>query len=266
MTTINQTPESAKKPTTVRVLMFDVTPESANFWFDAFNVLLFLGAFAVAVGTYGSIRMGTAKERFSDERISANEKETARAIADSDIAKEGTARANERIAELNNETVKLRQQLEPRKIDGEAFVGLLRDGPKAKIELLYVKEDPDSYQLSLQIFWYLMHAGWDCEVEKPIPPAAVDSPYPGKPATWSVVARETGISLVVHGHDDLKPGTPYEALLKAFHATPGQAESGIDSAVPAGSIRVVVAPRPLPSVWAPDDIFTDNRGRTLVRP
>jgi hypothetical protein len=246
--------------------MFDVTPESANFWFDAFNVLLFIGAFAVAVGTYGSIRMGTAKERFSDERILANEKETARAVADSDIAKEGTAKANERIAELNNETVKLRQQLEPRKINGEAFVELLRSAPKAKVELMYVKEDPDSYQLSLQIFWYLMNAGWDCEVEKPIPPAAIGSPYPDKPATWSAIARETGISLVVHEYDDLKPGTPYEALLKAFRITPGQAESGIDSNVPAGSIRVVIAPRPLPSIWTPDGIFTDTGGRTLVRP
>ncbi|MGJ5036617.1 hypothetical protein ACQR13_21125 [Bradyrhizobium sp. HKCCYLRH3059] len=246
--------------------MFDVTPESANFWFDAFNVLLFIGAFAVAVGTYGSIKMGSAKERFADERILANEKETRRAIADSDIAKEGTARANERIAELNNETAKLRQQLEPRKLDGETFVRLLRDGPKAKVELLYVKEDPDSYQLSLQIFWYLMHAGWDCEVEKPIPPAAINSPYQDKPATWSVVARETGISLVVHEDNDLKPGTPYDALLKAFHATPGRAETGIDSRVPAGTIRVVVAPRPLPSVWAPDDIFSDTGGKTLVRP
>jgi hypothetical protein len=89
--------------------MFDVTPEGANFWFDAFNVILFIGAFAVAVGTYGSIRMGSAKEKFADERIVANEAETKRAIADSDIAKAGTAKAGERIAELTTQSEQLRK-------------------------------------------------------------------------------------------------------------------------------------------------------------
>jgi hypothetical protein len=208
--------------------------------------------------------MGSAKERFSNERISTNEKETARAVADSDLAKEGTAKANERIAELNNETVKLRQQMEPRKIDGEIFVGLLRGGPKAKIELLYVKEDPDSYQLSLQIFWYLMNSGWDCALEQPIPPPTADSPYSDKPSTWSVVARETGISLVTGQHDNIKPGTAFAVLLNAFRTTLGQAEMGIDPAVPTGTIRVVVAPRPLPSVVLPPDVM-DTRGMILNR-
>jgi hypothetical protein len=93
-----------------------------------------------------------------------------------------------------------------------------------------------------------MHAGWDCEIEKPIPPPTADSPYPEKPLTYSVVARETGISLVVNDKWDMKleSDTAYSALLKAFRQTPGQAESGTDPKVPADTIRVVVAPRPLP--------------------
>jgi hypothetical protein len=93
----------------VRFLMFDVTPHGADFWFDAFNVLLFVGAFAVAVGTYGSIKMGSAKERFSNERTSANERETARAVADSDTAKAAATKAHERIAELSVEGEQLRK-------------------------------------------------------------------------------------------------------------------------------------------------------------
>jgi hypothetical protein len=46
--------------------MSDVSTEAANFWFDSLNIILFVGAFAVAIGTYGSIKMGAVKERFSD--------------------------------------------------------------------------------------------------------------------------------------------------------------------------------------------------------
>jgi hypothetical protein len=61
--------------------MFDVSLPWANFWYDAFNAMLFLGAFAVAVGTYGSIKMGAVKDRFSDERTTALELQTAQANA-----------------------------------------------------------------------------------------------------------------------------------------------------------------------------------------
>jgi len=47
--------------------------------------------------------------RVSAERIAANEAETKRAVADSDAAKEGTAKANERIAELSVQAEQLRK-------------------------------------------------------------------------------------------------------------------------------------------------------------
>jgi hypothetical protein len=97
--TDSQTPTSATRPATVRVFMFDVSLATATFWYDAFNVILFLGAFAVAVGTYGSVRMGAIKERFADERISENETATSKAIAESDAAKRGAAEANARALE-----------------------------------------------------------------------------------------------------------------------------------------------------------------------
>jgi hypothetical protein len=110
MTTSNQMPASEIRPATARVLMFDVSLPWAEFWYDAFNVILFVGAFAVAVGTYGSIKMGAVKERFGDERISTNEKETKRAVADSDIAKAEAAKANEAAASANVEIALAREQ------------------------------------------------------------------------------------------------------------------------------------------------------------
>src|SRR5713226_6952255 len=89
-------PIGAKKPKTARDTVLDV-----NFWSSAFNWFLICGAFAIAIGTVGSIRTQATKERFADERISANEAETEKAKASS-------ARSLERVAELNNETERLK--------------------------------------------------------------------------------------------------------------------------------------------------------------
>jgi hypothetical protein len=81
-----------QKPRTVKVLMLTVTEPLANVLFGWANVVLIFGAAAVLVGTIGAIAMGSAKEQFSNERISANEAETAR-------AKEAAAGANARAFE-----------------------------------------------------------------------------------------------------------------------------------------------------------------------
>ncbi len=75
-----------------------------------------VGALLIGVlATYAIVVSSNAKEhhwaeerRLSGERISANEKETKRAIADSDIAKAGAATANERAAGLEAESEKAR--------------------------------------------------------------------------------------------------------------------------------------------------------------
>jgi hypothetical protein len=124
--TESQAAANAKNPRTARVLMFDVSLPWANFWYDAFNVMLFVGAFAVAVGTYGSIKMGAIKERFSDERTTALETQTEQAKAElgtaqADIAKanaqiaganETAAKANERAAALEKEAAQARTEQE----------------------------------------------------------------------------------------------------------------------------------------------------------
>jgi hypothetical protein len=91
-----------------RFRMFD-SADSAGLWFDIFNGVLLLGAFFVLVGTWGTIKTSAIKERFADERTAANEAETKRAIADSDAAKEATAKADLRIAELSTQAEGLRK-------------------------------------------------------------------------------------------------------------------------------------------------------------
>lgn len=106
--------------------MFDVSPEGANLWFDISNLVLLAGAVLVALGTYGTIKFSGIKEKFSDERISINEVETKRAVAESDKANAtlGTAQAdiakanaqiaaaNERAAGLERDTAQARAEQE----------------------------------------------------------------------------------------------------------------------------------------------------------
>jgi hypothetical protein len=124
----------ATSPRTVRVLVWNVSADAADFWFSAFSWLLVVAAILVGIATYGVTIMGSAKERFADERISANEAETARAIAESDAAKEGVAQSNAEAARANEHSkrleielekergdrLKLEARLAPRRISGEA--------------------------------------------------------------------------------------------------------------------------------------------------
>ena len=111
--------------------MFDVSLAQANWWFDAFNVILFLSALVVAVATYGSAQMAAVKERFSDERTAANEAETARANEraaglerEAALAKERTAQLDMSVADANKKAAEAQLALErfkaPRSIDGES--------------------------------------------------------------------------------------------------------------------------------------------------
>jgi hypothetical protein len=239
--------------------------------------LIIAGGFALLAGgaTWAVVRLQRieiveSKREFDLYKLAA---ETSVADAKKEGLKAGEAAANAlvRAAELEKETVSLklgvatadarakeaelkllwlRKQMEPRVIDGEAFVSAIKGRPKSKVELLYVREDPDSFKLAQQIFWYLANAGWDCALETPILPPPAESPDQHSPLAWSVVARETGVSMVVRADADkqMQSDTAYSALWKAFEATGIETGKGEDWRMPDGVIRIVVAPRPLPSV------------------
>jgi hypothetical protein len=150
--------------------MFDVSLSSAERWYDIFNVMLFLGAFAVAVGTYGAIRMGTVKEHFSDVRISTNEAETARAVADSEAAKAQAALANERAAEANKKAeeerlarLKLEARLAPRTLTGTQQIQItekLKSFAGVQFEFASYQEDQEVGGLVVTLIPLLQRADW----------------------------------------------------------------------------------------------------------
>ena len=169
----NQGSETAISSKTERVLMFDVSSGWASFLFDVSNVILFIGAFAVAVGTWGTIKMGTIKEKFADERIAANESETARAKADGEQAKAVAAQANERAAEANKiaegeklARFKLEASLAPRRIvDQKTFIDTLRPYGGTSIQVwIFPAGGEDTPKFAQSIVGFLQIAGWKVSV------------------------------------------------------------------------------------------------------
>ena len=62
--------------------MFNITSQTADVIYSWSNVTLVLGATLALLGTAGVFWSGGVREKFSDERISANEAETAKAKAE----------------------------------------------------------------------------------------------------------------------------------------------------------------------------------------
>jgi hypothetical protein len=159
-------PAGPKEPKTARVLMFDVSLPWAIFWYDAFNVLLFAGAVAIAVGTYGSIKMGAVKERFFDERTTALETQTEQAKAELGKAQADIAQAKVQIAEANARALEAQAALEkfkaPRTLttDQQQHV-VAKTKPWAGLSVSFsVASEPESIALLHVIRGNLASAGW----------------------------------------------------------------------------------------------------------
>jgi hypothetical protein len=76
------------------------SPESAENWFNIFTAIGIIGAILVVIGGLGAWRADSAKEHYSDLRISDNERKT--------------AEANQKTEELRHENYNLKVALAPR--------------------------------------------------------------------------------------------------------------------------------------------------------
>lgn len=122
--------------------MSHISLKVAERWHDIFNVILFVGAFAVAVGTYGAIKMGAIKERFANER-----------------AVEGNKKAEEeRLARL-----KIEEKLAPRTLTGaqqDKIIQKLAAFSGQQFESASYQEDQEVHRLAVTLIQTLLAAGW----------------------------------------------------------------------------------------------------------
>lgn len=180
------------------------------------------------------------KIKAADERIKT---------ADIRIA-EFNARAKE--AELRLE--RLRKDLGPRQLQRDVFLKELLGQPSAPVEIMYLQDDPECFDLAQQI-WRALEAGsWPVTAPKPIPSLVIsDGPTPisvgGQPSGVTVVAHQItqqesdAAALAMAGREWVR--TPWTVLKHALGESLGKVSghAGSSYSPPEGELRVVVAPR-----------------------
>ena len=141
-----------------------------------------------------------------------------------------------------------------RKPAQDEITKLLEEGPSAPVEVLYLKDDPECFELAQTIRQALDAAGW---------PASGPSPFPEQensdlPSATMMDANPSGVTVVsspiTKAESDAsdaqmlgKPWvkTPFTVLSNALLQTVGKlhTSSGGPHAPPPSKLRVVVAPR-----------------------
>jgi hypothetical protein len=238
------------------------TLESANLWFDIFNVSLAVGAFLVLVGTVGTIKTTAIKERYADERVAANEAQAKRAVADSDAAKEGTAKANERIADLSVQAEQLRkdtaeanaraaeteERLQKQRMSRALFFSgvscrdALRGKPTGRAEVLWQHGVADGEFFAHRIASCL--AGdtgapwWKIERVE----AVNDLPHEARTTGVTVIGKSGGFFLFRKPSDALLDLVG-SALMAGLDKETGDLTFGIDASMPDDLVRIVIGPK-----------------------
>jgi hypothetical protein len=161
-----------------------------------------------------------------------------------------------KIAELNNETARLRKQVGPRSVNGEAFKKSLEGKPKAPVEIMFPREDIEAFHLALQLRDVLKISGWQAAEPVPVPPGDVPRLI-NQPSIASVGAYGAGVTVVIHENSqallgrigDVNADSPLNALLLAITQAlggAGAASAGpeVFHVPPLGVLRIVVGPKP----------------------
>jgi hypothetical protein len=180
------------------------------------------------------------------------------------------------IAQLNNETERLRKQIAPRSV-GREFEEVLKGAPTSAIEILYAREAADGWTFAMQLWGTFIRLGWPVLPNMPQVISVEDGPTKAAlpastlPSAMSVCGNPIDITIVAPGKpreaepnsSDIsgieKNPTSLGAVARAFIASlkagtlTGQVafsrcadvpESILKlRAVPANTIRIVIAPK-----------------------
>jgi hypothetical protein len=133
----------------------------------------------------------------------------ARVAGDKELA-EQRARA----AEAIENTEKLRASMRPRGVRKQIFLDLLKDKPRAMVELMFVRDDLEAHGLATNIRFSLSEANWPVYGQQPLPPTDSDIP-----AMAEATGSFSGVAIVADGRGPtLEPNPAAVALLEALRA------------------------------------------------
>jgi hypothetical protein len=139
--------------------------------------------------------------------------------------------------------LRLERILRTQLFDGRKFVGVLSDGPKATIEILYAHEDGEACEFADVLARCFAMAGWNIpNMPSPIPPA----PHDSIPGILLLGARPLGITVRANGPIE----GPFKAVVDAFKAIEERslqyrivASGGNVDFMEQGLVRIIVGPR-----------------------
>jgi hypothetical protein len=214
---------------------------------DSWNLMMLwslggaaLAAFAVVVSTAAVLKLQKAAEEDTKQEFERYKLESSKTIA---------------AAELKTE--QLRKELGPRHIQREIFLKALSGQPKANVEIMYLRDDPECFELSQQIWRALEDAEWKVIAPFPIPQNI--SPDSLKiPTAMSVDGQPSGVTIVTNSISEEESvaaknqmlgepweRTPWTVLMNALAQSLGgiKGHGGGPNRTPIGTLRIVVAPR-----------------------
>lgn len=189
--------------------MFSITSQTADTIYSWSNVLLVFGATLALIGTAGVFWSGGVREKFTDERISANEAETAKAKAET--------------AQALLEQERLKSLLSWRRVTpGQAqLMAIALASSSIELWLAYVGNDPEA-------------AVFRADLEAALTAAGIRTKY------FSGYSR--GVGLAVKG------GTPEErqTLLRAFNSAGLHLVESDDEGFMRDQLEIIVGTKPPP--------------------
>jgi hypothetical protein len=177
-------------------------------------------------------------------------------IRDAQLKRELAASA-ERTANAELKAEQLRKELGPRQLQRAIFLKEIAESPKSHAEIMYLRDDPECFDLAQQIWRALEDAVWDVTPPTPIPANTTGSAS-DIPTAMAVDGQPSGVTVVVHGITQAEADasthqmmgqpwvrTPWTVLVHALGDSIGKigGHAGGPNAPPEGTLRVVVAPR-----------------------
>lgn len=212
---------------------------SLEFW-DSVTVWLMwiaaiCGGTAAVTGLAGAIisrQVSATIQRDADERISATNAVAAKAKLDLE---------------------QLRTQVAPRQFIRPAFLDALRGEPAGNVEIVFLRNDPECFDVAQQLWHLLQDAGWQVT-----PPTAIFDGRQNQPAPMNADGEPSGLTVVasVNSQAEIDASqlratnqpwahTPFTVLEYAIARGIGKVATHVNgpNRPQPGTLRVVVAPR-----------------------
>ena len=221
-----------------RFSIVDMSLPAANFWFNASNIALLIGALLVALGTYGVFKTGAIKEKYGDERTSFNESETAKAKATASKADENAEVVRKSNLLLQSDLEKeraarlrLENQLAPRRLSTDqahALIEALKPFAGQKIDIVFPSGDNEASDYAAEFEAVFKSAGW-----------VISNIIQGM---FAVPQR--GIRPLISIKDKDAPSEAAKRLSEALQSLGLAGPGNVDPQLEQGSLRLLVGSKP----------------------